>query len=123
MALTCAQERKTVDIIQAISKKTEVAEKDLVITMRDEGQRYLFSADDSKPRVLDYSEVIRLKDGFLKATFKSRGHTLTITSIKASSGKYTIEEIIDTRSLGGEVKNTTRSFTIAQNELREVPSK
>ncbi len=123
MALTYAEERKTADIIQTISKTTEVVDKDLVITMKNEGQRYLFSTDDSKPRVLEYNEVIRLKAGFLKATFKSRGHTLIITSIKDSPGQYTIEEVIDTRSLGGEIKHNTRSFTIYQNELQEAPSK
>jgi hypothetical protein len=123
MALTYAEERKTADIIQAISKTTEVVDNDLVITMKNEGQRYLFSTDDSKPRVLEYKEIIRLKAGFLKATFKSRGYTLTITSIKDSPGQYTIEEVIDTRSLGGEIKHNTRSFTIAKNELQEAQSK
>lgn len=123
MALTYAEERKTADIIQAISKTTEVVDKDLVITMKNEGQRYLFSTDDSQPRVLEYKEIIRLKAGFLKATFKSRGHTLTITSIKDSPGQYTIEEVIDTRSLGGEIKHNTRSFTITQNKLQEAPPK
>lgn len=123
MALTYAEERKTTDIIQTISKTTEVVDKDLVITMKKEGQRYLFSTDDSKPRVLDYNESIRLKAGFLKATFKSRGHTLIITSVKDSPGQYTIEEVIDTRSLGGEIKHNTRSFTISQNELQEAQSK
>ena len=123
MALIYAEERKAADIIQAISKTTEVVDKDLVITMKNEGQRYLFSTDDSKPRVLEYKEIIRLKAGFLKATFKTRGHTLTITSIKDSPGQYTIEEVIDTRSLGGEIKHNTKSFTIAKNELQEAPSK
>lgn len=123
MASTRAEEKKTADIIQAISKTTEVVDKVLVITMKNEGQRYLFSTDDSKPRVLEYKEIIRLKAGFLKATFKSRGHTLTITSVKDSHDQYTIEEVVDTRSLGGEIKRNARSFIITQDKLQETPLK
>ena len=122
-ALTHAEEKKAADMIQAISKTTVVVDKVLLITMKKEGERYLFSVDDSKPRVTEYEEVIRLKDGFKKAVFMSRHYTLTVASIKDNPGQYTVEEAIDTRSLGGEIKHNTSSFTITQNRLQEAQPK
>ena len=114
-----ASEKTAHNMIEGISKESHVVENEIVITMKNEGQRFLFTVDDSKPRVLDYGEVIRLKPGFKKASFKSRGRSLVITSSGASPAEYSVSEVIDTRSLGGERNRSTRSFKIIESRMQE----
>ena len=40
--------------------------------------------------------------------------------MKDTPGEYTIEELIDTRSSGGDLKRTAKSFTITENKLKEA---
>lgn len=104
-------------MIQGIAKECRIAEKDIVIQMKDEGQRFLFSIDGSDPRVLEYGEIIQLKQGFKTASFKARGRSIVISAGEGIGSDFVVSEVIDTRSSGGERKLTTGRFKIADTKI------
>jgi hypothetical protein len=107
-------------MMEGIAKEYRAEENEIVIQMKDEGQRFLFSIYDSKPRVLQYGEVVRLKPGFKKVSFKSRGQSIVISSGEELSSNYVVSEVIDTRSLGGERKRTTSTFKIVGGRILDT---
>ena len=113
----CQTEKTSLAMLGAIFSDIRVSDSALTVTTKASGQRFLYSVDDSTPTLLDYNQSVTLPQGFKKAEFKTRGFSLTLTKDLNEPFLYTVTEIIDTRSSGGERQSTERPLLIMASVL------
>jgi hypothetical protein len=104
-------------MLQSVFKETKVLDGALIVTTKSSGQRFLYSLEGSTPVLLEYEQSVALPPGFKKAEFKTRGYSLSLIKKQGEQLVYTVSEITDTRSAGGERQNTERSLLISNSAL------
>lgn len=117
-----AGERTSLNMLHSIFTDIKVNNGSLILKTKSGGQRFLYSVNDSDQKLAEYDQTITLPSGFSKVEFKTRGYSLTLTQDAVDASRYTVCEIVDTRSAGGERQCTEMPLLITSEGVA-VPKK